>query len=111
MNARTELGKIEKAVFGMGGYQDVQFGLWLTISGKDRGVQHGIPGGWSFPPDEHAKWTLEEQTENYGQMARKICALLKEAKVDSVDKLVGIPVECSFNGMQLESMRVLTEVL
>jgi len=42
---------------------------------------------------------------------RFVSKLLKEAKVDNVDKLKGIPVEVTFDGMMLKEWRVLTEVL
>lgn len=60
---RKEHGKITRAYFGAGGYQDAQVGLWLTVEGKGFGVCHQIVGDWNFPPDSHAKWTLEEVTE------------------------------------------------
>lgn len=108
---RKELGKIQKAWFGLGGYQDAQVGLWLQLGGEGWGVGTGEQGGWSFPPDTHAKWTLEDQSDTYATMVRKVLELLKFAKVDSIDKLHGIPVECTFDGMQLKSYRILTEVL
>jgi hypothetical protein len=42
---------------------------------------------------------------------RYVSKLLKEAKVDSVDKLKGKPVEVTFEGNTLKSWRILTEVL
>lgn len=111
MIERKELGKIQKAWFGLGGYQEAQVGLWLSFTGKGWGVGSGKVGGWSFPPDAHAKWTLDDQTKTYATMVRDILDLLKQAKVDDVAKLVGIPVECTFEGMQLKSFRILTEVL
>jgi hypothetical protein len=42
---------------------------------------------------------------------RYISSLLKDAKVDSVDKLKGKPVEVTLDGNQLKSWRILTEVL
>lgn len=111
MSERKELGKIQKVHFGLGGYQDAQVGLWLTLGGEGWGVGTGEIGGWSFPPDTHAKWTLEDRSESYALMVRKILDLLKAAKVDSIDRLQGKPVECTFDGMTLESYRILTEVL
>jgi hypothetical protein len=37
--------------------------------------------------------------------------LLKQAKVDSVERLKGKPVEVTFDGNRLEEWRILTEVL
>jgi hypothetical protein len=42
---------------------------------------------------------------------RFVSKLLKEAKVNSVDKLKGIPVEVTFDGNILKDWRILTEVL
>jgi len=111
MSERKELGKIQKVHFGLGGYQDAQVGLWLQLGGEGWGVQTGEVGGWSFPPDEHAKWTLEDQIDNYALMVRKILDLLSAAKVDAIHKLEGKPVECTFDSMVLQSYRILTEVL
>lgn len=110
---RTELGKIERVHFGLGGYQDAQLGLWMTISGKSWGVGHGICLGWSgyVKWTEHCKWTENDRDRNYATGVREIDALLREAKVERVDKLVGIPVEVTFEGNSFKSMRVLTEVL
>ncbi len=111
MNNEKKLGKIKRATFGAGGYQEAQIGLWMAIEGKGWGVGHRIAGGWNFPPDANAKWTLEDQTASYAKMVRDISQMLKDANVDSVDKLVGIPVECEFDFTTLKSVRVLTEVL
>lgn len=111
MSERKELGKIQKVHFGLGGYQEAQVGLWLQLGGEGWGACSGKCGGWSFPPDTYAKWTLEDQTKTYATMVRDILDLLKQAKVDDVAHLIGIPVECTFEGMQLKSFRILTEVL
>jgi hypothetical protein len=42
---------------------------------------------------------------------RLLSKLLKEAKVDSVEKLKGKPVEVTFDGNRLQEWRILTEVL
>jgi hypothetical protein len=42
---------------------------------------------------------------------RYLSKLLNEAKVSSVDKLKGIPVEVTFDGNMLKEWRILTEVL
>lgn len=108
---RKEYGKITRATFGAGGYQEAQVGLWLLFEGKGWGCGHGIAGGWNFPPDSNAKWTLEDQSKSYATMVRDIMKLLADAKVDSVDKLMGKPVECKFEFTTLKSFRIFTEVL
>jgi hypothetical protein len=42
---------------------------------------------------------------------RYVSKLLKESKVDSVEKLKGKPVEVTFEGNMLKEWRILTEVL
>ncbi len=111
VSERKELGKIQKVWFGLGGYQEVQVGLWLQLGSEGWGIGTGEQGGWSFPPDTHAKWTLEDQTQSYALMVRKVLDLLTAAKVDDVSKLKGVPVECIFEGNALKSYRILSEVL
>ena len=41
----------------------------------------------------------------------RLNALLQDAKVTHVGELVGVPVEVTFDGMTLQSWRVLKEVL
>ena len=60
---------------------------------------------------EHTKWTEEERTKGIDETIRFISKLLKDAKVDSVDKLKNIPVEVTFEGVMLKEWRILTEVL
>jgi hypothetical protein len=60
---------------------------------------------------ENTKWTEEDRTKSIDESIRFISKLLKEAKVDSVDKLKNIPVEVTFEGMMLKEWRILTEVL
>ena len=42
---------------------------------------------------------------------KNVSKYLKEAKVSSVDKLKGIPVEVTFENNTIKSWRILTEVL
>lgn len=107
------LGKIEHVEFGHGGYQDAQLGLTLTLSGKGWGVGTGIYGGWSqtIKWSKNCRWTEEKRSADYAEMAREIDRLLIKAKVRSVDKLKGIPIEAEFDGMVLKDWRVLEDVL
>lgn len=113
MNTRTELGKIESAYFGIGGYQDAQIGLHVSLQGSGWGVSDSSCA-WdseTVPWSEGCKWSERERDDRYTRIVRYISTLLKEAKVDSVDKLKGVPVEVTFEGMALKSWRILTEVL
>jgi hypothetical protein len=106
-----KLGKIEKVHYGLCGYDDCMLGLKVTIGGNGWGVGADKAGHWIFEPSEHSKWTKEDQIKALGENALFISKLLTEAKVSSVDKLSGIPVECTFEGMLLKDWRILTEVL
>ncbi len=108
-----KLGKIESVRFGHGGYQDAMLGLQVTLSAKGWGVGD-FKGSWDaelIKHTEHTKWTEEDRDKGYSDTMRFLSKLLKDAKVDSVDKLKGVPVEVTFDGMMLKEWRILTEVL
>ena len=103
------IGKIQDVRFGFVGYQDCEYGLYLTL-GSDKehwGVGTCVSGGWSSEPTEHCKWTLEDQSERFAEMSRKVIELLKTAKVQYVPQLKGIPVEVEFDGNLLKDWRIL----
>lgn len=108
------LGKITHISFGLGGYQDVQFGLSVTLEGQGVGTNVFI-GAWDYnwvkEPGEHAKWTEEERTKIMIELLRKVSDLLKAAKVKSVDQLKGKPIAMTFEDMTLKDWRILEEVL
>ena len=105
----NKLGKISKVSFGFGGYQEAQFGISFVLGGESWGV--GDFWGMWASRTTGAKWSVEDQKESFGDMCLKIIDLLKLAKVDSVDKLKGTPVEVEFEGNCLKSWRVLKEVI
>jgi len=94
------LGKIEKAEFGMISDRDYLFGLIITLKSGATGVIS----------DHVANMNIAEN-ERIVEISKFTYNLLKDAKVTSVDKLVGVAVEITFNGNVLESFRILTEVL
>lgn len=108
-----ELGKIQSVRFGFGGYQDAMFGLSLTFEGKGWGVSDFISGGWgsSITSGDSCKWTEHDRNITRASMVERIDKILTDAKVDSVDKLKGRPVELTFDNMDLKEWRILTEVL
>jgi hypothetical protein len=107
---RTELGKISYIALGYGGYQDAMMGLSVSIEGKGWGTNDFI-GTWAGKRSEHAKWTEQDRDAKFAEVVHKIESLLKEAKVQSMDKLKGKPVECTFDGNLLIGWRILEEVL
>lgn len=110
---REELGKIQKVTFGLGGYQDACIGINFTLGGDGWGVCDS-KSAWDanmIKCDSHCKWTEEDRSRQYDEIMRYISDLLKDAKVSSVDKLQGIPIKATFDGMVLKEWRILKEVL
>ena len=108
-----ELGKIESVKFGISGYQDCMLGIHFTLGGKGWGVGD-TKSAWDAERIEcssYAKWTEEDRSKEYDQIMRYVSKLLKDAKVDSIDQLKDIPIECTFEGTLLKEWRILTEVL
>jgi hypothetical protein len=108
-----KLGKIEDVRFGLGGYQGAMLGLHVTLGNGSWGVGD-TKSNWDSEQikwSEHTKWTEEDRDGWYAEIMRYVSSLLKDAKVDSVDKLKGKPVEVTLDGNQLKSWRILTEVL
>jgi hypothetical protein len=107
------LGKIESVSFGHGGYQECMLGLQVTLSGGSWGVGD-FKGNWDaelIKHTENTKWTEEDRDKGYSDTMRFLSKLLKDAKVNSVDELKGVPVEVTFDGMMLKEWRILTEVI
>ncbi len=112
-NMEKRLGKIESVRFGNGGYQDACIGLSVTLGNGSWGVGD-FKGAWDpelVTTSEHTKWSEEDRSKSIDEAVRFVSKLLKDAKVDSVDKLKNTPVEVTFDGMLLKEWRILTEVL
>ena len=106
------IGKIQTISFGLGGYQDACLGISLQLGSEKQSWGVGdFKGTWAMKPSESAQWTTEDQTRIWGEMCRWVAELLESAKVASLDKLVGIPVEIVFDGMKLKSWRILEEAI
>lgn len=107
------LGKIQNVIFGIAGYQNAMLGLHVAL-GNDGWCVSDTRSTWdaeSITWTEHCQWTEKDRDNQYAEILRYLSKLLKDAKVDSVDKLKGIPVEVTFDGMRLKEWRILTEVL
>ena len=86
-----KLGKIESVSFGLGGYQGAMLGLHVTLGNGSWGVGD-TRANWDSEQIEcsdHSKWTEEDRDGWYAEIMRYVSSLLKDAKVDSVDKLKG----------------------
>ncbi len=105
-----ELGQIRRAKFGFGGYQDAMIGLTLEFGGQAWGTSH-FDGAWSIKRSEYCQWTEEDRIRQLGESVMRLKDILAKAKCNSVDGLVGKPVEVIFEGNMLKSFRLLEEVL
>lgn len=113
MNTETRLGKIKSATFGHGGYQDAMIGLHVDLGGDGWGVMTS-KSAWDaemISHSEHCKWTEADRSKQYDEIMRYISKLLATAKVSSVDKLKGVPVEVTFDDNMIKDWRILAEVL
>lgn len=113
MSLRKELGKIDRAEFGFGGYQEACIGLTLEFSGQFGGVGT-FKGGWApstIKITQGTKWTEEDRSQSFDEVVRFVDKILSEAKKRYVHELRGIPVEMTFDGTMLKDWRILTEVL
>lgn len=106
----VKLGKINRVIFGSGGYNDAMFGVSFELGGQGWGVAD-FWGMWTGDPSPHAKWTKEDQLKHRAETMGKIIDLMQKAKVNDLNKLQGIPVEITFEFGTLKSWRVLEEVL
>jgi hypothetical protein len=109
-NTRTELGRIQKISFGWGGYQDAMIGINLTLGGQSWGVGD-FKGTWGIERSDRAQWSEEDRLRQLGEACMWLRDLLTKAKKQTLDDLVGVPIEATFDGNLLKSWRVLEEVL
>jgi len=110
---RKELGKISSIYFGLGGYQDACIGLNVSLSFNSSGVNDNKTA-WDkniIKCDDHCKWTEKDRSDQYAEIVSYVSDLLSQANKRKVEDLVGTPVEVMFDGMQLKSWRILTEVI
>lgn len=107
---RKELGKIESAKFGLGGYQGVQFGVWFCIKSEGGSACNG-QGVWTSEITENTKCTEKDRGKTLEEIMRYVMDLLEKAKVKNFNDLVGVPVEAIYDGQCLKEWRILTEVV
>lgn len=116
----TELGKITKASFCAGGYQEVMVTFRLDIGGKGWGCVKEFIGGWGHVSEEEVKdpkrgykWSHDSRIQGIGQAAWEVWELMKKAKVDRLEKLEGIPIKAHFDSPcgQLKYIEILEECL
>lgn len=107
------LGKIKKVKFGHCGYQELCLGISFDFGGDNWEIGY-TKSAWDsnlVPHNEYCKWSEQDREREYSAIMYYISDLLRDAKVDSVDKLIGKPVEVTIDNQALVSWRILTEVL
>ncbi len=104
------IGEITHVSFGFGGYQDVQFGITVSVN-TEKGCATTGRWMWAKKPDKYTKWTIADQDKAYSEIMRYIIKLMEDAKVTNVEDLKGKPIEATWDGNWLHSMRILTEVV
>lgn len=116
----TELGKIQSARFGFGGYQDAQIVFEFALGGKGWGVVKTFECGWGHPgeeelrkPDSTYKWTHADRISGIGNAGWEVVQLMKKASVQTLDELVGIPIKAHFDSMggRIVNFEILEDVL
>lgn len=107
---RTEIGKIMNISFGWGGYQDAMIGISVTIGGKSWGCGD-FKGAWGTKRTDRCEWTESDRLQELGEACMWVRELLIKAKKQTLDELVNVPIEATFEGMTLKSWRILDEVI
>lgn len=106
------LGKIQEVKLGSGGYQDAMFGVTFVLGSDGWGV-HDFWGAWdSYSPS--AKYSKADWDKSHAEAYMKLQKLMKEAKVDDLNKLKGKPIRAYFDsamGGKLLKWEILKEVL
>lgn len=114
-NEEILLGKIKSIEFGITGYNEMMLGysIEFSLDGGTMGVatSEGFLDYNRVKYSEHCKWTEEERDIGMVDMLKRLSDVLKQAKVNTIDKLKNIPVEVTLEGNTFKSWRVLTEVL
>lgn len=106
MTETKALGRIVSAMFGWGGYQDTMIGLTVVLDCKS----FRLSDFQGVSPDGDIR-DFAVRVSGLGSTCLFLSRTLTQAKVKTVDKLVGVPVEVTLLGTALKSWRVLEEVL
>lgn len=113
-SSTKRLGKIKSISFGLGGYQDCMLGLSVELgSDKESWGCGDFKGYWGpdIKVNKWTKWKEKDRSSGYAEVVRFAGKLLQDAKKSTINQLVDVPVEATFEGNTLKSRRVLTEVI
>ena len=113
MELTTRLGKIKSIDLVL---EDSKIGLkvLLVLEGSSEVVSF-VDWAWCktiVPVKGIHSWNESYREESYRVLMRRINKLLLDAKKDSLQRLVDVPIEAKFKDRNLlQSFRILTEVL
>lgn len=103
----TMFGKIHTATFID---TDGRLGFLFDLKGTGWGCGD-FWGFWSTDHTPSCEWTPETRHIALGEACMRVQKLFVDARKRSLDQLVGMPVEATFEGNLLRSWRILSEVL
>lgn len=110
-----KLGKIKDITFGIGGYQDAMLGYHINFSleggSKSISISKGTFDYNRVKHQEYSTWNEEDRDESMLIMLKDLSNVLSKAKVNTVDKLVNMPVEVTIKDNIVKDWRILEEVL
>src|SRR6266567_3845077 len=100
---KEQIGVIESVRFGLTGYQECQLGFEFRLSGEGWGTTHIKVCGWGHVSEEdlkkfesNHKWTHESRIKHLGEICWQVFMFMQDAKVNSLEGLVGKPVAVFF---------------
>lgn len=113
---KKQTGVIKKVKFGLGGKDKTMLGIYFEFF-LDNGwlVRWEKECFWDSEMIEcskNADWSEEDRDHEYSKIMREVSMLLSQAKVKSINKLKGIPVEIqSSNQNEILGWRIMTELI
>jgi len=107
-----KLGKIKSAKFGL--LEDRQFLMGLQLEFEMEYTGCGDGGLFLFnisDRNENTKWSEQERTDVVMENMNLLKEILTDSKVNTVNELIGKPVEVLLKNRCFQDFRILTEVL
>lgn len=112
MSFEKKIGKIQNIKFGKGGYQNAMIGISVDLGSDTKHWGVGdFKGAWGMERKFEMNWTEEDRIKQLGELVIWFNDLLEKAKVETLNELIGKPVEVTFEDDQLTEWRILSEVL
>lgn len=106
-----ELGKITSAEFGIDKDHSYLFGLELSFSMGSSAIGTGGKYSTNIDWSTSSKYTEVSRDAWLADNMKAIWQILKDAKVNKISELIGMPVEVTIDKNTFQSFRILAEVL